>query len=124
MKRYVIKGPNKGVRGTVNIEGAKNSCLPLMASSVLFEDPVIFKNVPLVRDVITMCNLLTALGSKVKISEKKKSITIINKKKQFTLKSSRQEKEEEVIQTREEARGFWSNCCRWKRQKNNNIHNK
>ena len=82
MKEYVIKGPNKGIRDKiVNIEGAKNSCLPLMASSVLFEDPVTFINVPLVKDVITMCNLLTALGSKVEISKKKKSITIINKKK-------------------------------------------
>ena len=80
MKRYVIKGPNKGVRGTVNIEGAKNSCLSLMASSILFENPITFKNVPLVKDVMTMCNLLTALGSKVAISEKKKSITIINNK--------------------------------------------
>ena len=80
MKRYAIKGPNKGVRGTVNIEGAKNSCLPLMASSILFENPITFKNVPLVKDVMTMCNLLTALGSKIKISEKKKSITIINNK--------------------------------------------
>ena len=80
MKRYVIKGPNKGVRGTVNIEGAKNSCLSLMASSILFENPITFKNVPLVKDVMTMCNLLTALGSKVEISEKKKSITIINNK--------------------------------------------
>ena len=63
MKEYVIKGPNKGIRDKiVNIEGAKNSCLPLMASSVLFEDPVTFINVPLVKDVITMCNLLTALG--------------------------------------------------------------
>ena len=67
MKRYAIKGPNKGVRGTVNIEGAKNSCLPLMASSILFENPITFKNVPLVKDVMTMCNLLTALGSKVEI---------------------------------------------------------
>ncbi len=80
MKRYVIKGPNKGVRGTVNIEGAKNSCLSLMASSILFENPITFKNVPLVKDVMTMCNLLTALGSKVAISEKKKSITITNNK--------------------------------------------
>jgi len=80
MKRYAIKGPNKGVRGTVNIEGAKNSCLSLMASSILFENPITFKNVPLVKDVMTMCNLLTALGSKVEISEKKKSITIINNK--------------------------------------------
>ena len=81
MKHYVIKGPNRVRDKIVSIEGAKNSCLPLMASSVLFDDPVTFTNVPLVKDVITMCNLLTALNSQVIISEKKKSITIINKKR-------------------------------------------
>ena len=81
MKHYVIKGPNRVRNKIVSIEGAKNNCLPLMASSVLFDDPVTFTNVPLVKDVITMCNLLTALNSQVIISEKKKSITIINKKK-------------------------------------------
>ena len=81
MQKYIIKGSNKGVRGSVDISGAKNSCLPLMASSILFEDTVTFKNVPFVKDVITMCNLLEALGSKVQISEKNKIIKITNKKK-------------------------------------------
>ena len=81
MQKYIIKGSNKGVRGSVDISGAKNSCLPLMASSILFEDTVTIKNVPFVKDVITMCNLLEALGSKVQISEKNKIIKITNKKK-------------------------------------------
>ena len=81
MKQYLIKGPNKGVSGTIVIEGAKISCLVLMASSVLFEGKVTFTNVPLVSDVLTMIKLLTAINSKVIISEKKKSVTIINKKK-------------------------------------------
>ena len=81
MKHYVIKGPNRVRNKIVSIEGAKNSCLPLMASSVLFDDPVTFTNVPLVKDVITICNLIPALNIQVIISEKKKSITIINKKR-------------------------------------------
>ena len=80
MQKYIIKGSNKGVRGSVDISGAKNSCLPLMASSILFEDTVTIKNVPFVKDVITMCSLLEALGSKVQISEKNKIIKITNKK--------------------------------------------
>ena len=81
MKHYVVKGPNKVRNKIVSIEGAKNCCLPLMASSVLFDDPVTFTNVPLVKDVVTMSNLLTTtLDSKVEISEKRKSITITNKK--------------------------------------------
>ncbi len=81
MKRYIIKGPNKGVSGSVNIEGAKNSCLPLLASSILFQDSITLTNVPLVKDVLTMCNLLEELGSKVEVSEKNKTIKVINKKK-------------------------------------------
>ncbi|MDC0054413.1 UDP-N-acetylglucosamine 1-carboxyvinyltransferase [Candidatus Pelagibacter sp.] len=81
MKQYLIKGPNKGVSGTIDIEGAKNSCLPLLASSILFQDSIVLTNVPLVKDVLTMCNLLEELGSKVEISEKNKTIKVINKKK-------------------------------------------
>jgi len=81
MQEYIIKGSNKGVRGSVDISGAKNSCLPLLASSILFEDTVTFKNIPLTTDVLTMAKLLETLGSKVEISEKNKSIKIINKKK-------------------------------------------
>ena len=72
MKYYTIKGPNRA-SGIVNVEGAKNCCLPLLASSILFKDSITLTNAPLVKDVLTMCNLLKVLGSKVEISEKKKN---------------------------------------------------
>ena len=81
MIRYIIKGPNKGVSGSVDIEGAKNSCLPLLAASILFQDSITLTNVTLAKDVLTMCNLLEVLGSKVEISEKNRTIRVINKKK-------------------------------------------
>ena len=80
MKRFIITGPSKAVNGMVNISGAKNSCLPLMAASILFKKEVILRNVPLVQDVFTMKDLLISLGSKVKILEKKKIMIITNKK--------------------------------------------
>ena len=80
MKKFIITGPSKAVNGMVNISGAKNSCLPLMAASILFKKEVILRNVPLVQDVITMKDLLISLGSKVKILEKKKIMIITNKK--------------------------------------------
>jgi len=80
MKRFIITGPSKAVNGIVNISGAKNSCLPLMAASILFKKEVILRNVPLVQDVFTMKDLLISLGSKVKIFEKKKMMIITNKK--------------------------------------------
>ena len=79
MKRFIIKGPNKAIKGEVNISGAKNSCLPLMAASILFKNKVILKNVPFVKDVLTMKDLLVSLGAKIDFSEKKKMMTITNK---------------------------------------------
>ncbi len=80
MKKFIIKGPNKSVKGEVNISGAKNSCLPLMAASILFKNKVVLKNVPFVKDVYTMKDLLISLGAKVNFSESKKFMTIINTK--------------------------------------------
>ena len=80
MKKFIITGPSKAVNGIVNISGAKNSCLPLMAASILFKKEVILRNIPLVQDVFTMKDLLISLGSKVKNLEKKKIMIITNKK--------------------------------------------
>jgi len=80
MKRLIIKGPNKAIKGEVHISGAKNSCLPLMAASILFKNKVTLKNVPFVKDVHTMKDLLVSLGAKVDFSESKKIMTITNKK--------------------------------------------
>ena len=81
MKKFIINGPNKAIKGEVNISGAKNSCLPLMAASILFKKKVILRNVPLVKDVLTMKDLLISLGSKVEIIKEKKIIKITNNKK-------------------------------------------
>ena len=81
MRKFIIKGPNKASNGEVNISGAKNSCLPLMAASILFKNKVTLKNVPLVKDVFTMKDLLVSLGAKVDISVSKKMMTITNAKK-------------------------------------------
>jgi len=80
MKRFIIKGPNKVIKGEVDVSGAKNSCLPLMAASILFKKNVILKNVPFVKDVLTMKDLLVSLGAKVDFSESKKIMTINNNK--------------------------------------------
>ena len=80
MEKFIIKGPNKAVKGEIDISGAKNSCLPLMAASILFKKKVTLRNVPFVKDVHTMRNLLVSLGSKIEFSESKKTMTIINKK--------------------------------------------
>ena len=80
MEKFIIKGPNKAVKGEIDISGAKNSCLPLMAASILFKKKVTLRNVPFVKDVHTMRNLLVSLGSKIEFSESKKTMTITNNK--------------------------------------------
>jgi len=83
MERFLIKGfASKGVRGQVSCSGAKNAVLPLMASSILFDDTITLQNVPLgTNDVKTMIVLLKSLGSRVQIIKKKKTLKITNKKK-------------------------------------------
>ena len=83
MKRFLINGPNKGVKGEINVSGAKNSCLPLMAASILFKKKVILRNVPFVKDVLTMKDLLISLGSKVELIKEKKIINKIYPKYQI-----------------------------------------
>ena len=64
MDKFQIKGPCK-IKGEVEISGAKNSALVLLAATLLFDKPVILKNLPRVRDIDTMLNLLKSLGSKI-----------------------------------------------------------
>lgn len=86
MKKFLIEGPCK-VKGTVNISGSKNSALPILASTILFDKYVEIKNLPRVKDIETMLNLLRSLGSKVIISKKKNSVKIYNKKRNKTFVS-------------------------------------
>ena len=76
MKKFLINGPNKAIKGELNVSGAKNACLPLMAASILFKKKVILRNVPFVKDVLTMKDLLISLGSKVEIIKEKKIINV------------------------------------------------
>ncbi len=75
MDKFLIKGPSK-VKGIVNISGSKNAALPILASTILFDKPVIIENLPRVKDIDTMINLLKSLGSKVEFFKNKKTVKI------------------------------------------------
>jgi len=64
MEKIVIEGGNR-LEGEVIISGAKNSVLPLMASTILTSGVNSFTNVPDLHDVRTMSKLLVMLGAKV-----------------------------------------------------------
>jgi len=86
MEKFLIKGPCK-IKGEVNISGSKNAALPILAATLLFDKPVIIENLPRVRDIDTMLNLLRSLGSKIQLSRNKKLVKISKTKKLKTFAS-------------------------------------
>jgi UDP-N-acetylglucosamine 1-carboxyvinyltransferase len=69
MDKLVING-GKPLQGDVTISGAKNAALPIMAASLLATDNVTISNVPHLKDVTTMMELLGQLGAKLVVDEK------------------------------------------------------
>lgn len=63
MEKLVILG-GKRLSGKVRASTSKNATLPIMAASLLSEEPTIIKNTPKLTDVETMIEMLTALGVK------------------------------------------------------------
>lgn len=61
MSRLVVR-PAGPLGGEVQIKGAKNSALKLMAACLLAEGRYVLRNVPRISDVDHMCGLLEALG--------------------------------------------------------------
>jgi UDP-N-acetylglucosamine 1-carboxyvinyltransferase len=68
MDKFLIKG-GKALKGTVAISGAKNSALPAMAAALLTNERVVVRNVPKVRDLVTMSKLLAFMDAKVSVTE-------------------------------------------------------
>ncbi len=81
MDKFLIKGPCK-LKGQVTVSGSKNAALPILASTILFDKVVIIKNLPRVKDIDTMLNLLKSLGSNIEFFNNKKIVKITKKKKQ------------------------------------------
>ena len=65
MDKFVINGPCK-VKGQIKVSGSKNAALPILAATLLFDEPVELSNVPNVRDIRTMYDLLRSLNKKIK----------------------------------------------------------
>ncbi|MFQ5855704.1 MAG: UDP-N-acetylglucosamine 1-carboxyvinyltransferase [Anaerolineae bacterium] len=61
MAKFIIEG-GRPLRGTVTPSGNKNAALPILAASLLTDQPITLENVPRIRDVETMLQLLADLG--------------------------------------------------------------
>ncbi|MDO4890004.1 MAG: UDP-N-acetylglucosamine 1-carboxyvinyltransferase [Coriobacteriaceae bacterium] len=64
-EEVIIVRESKNLSGTVNVSGAKNSALKLIAASILGQGESVIHNVPLISDIDIMCKVVERLGGKV-----------------------------------------------------------
>ncbi len=69
MDRLVIEG-GAPLSGEIAVSGAKNATLPIFTAALLTDEPLVVANVPHLRDVTTMLNLLAQMGVSVSMDEK------------------------------------------------------
>ncbi|MEE3380136.1 MAG: UDP-N-acetylglucosamine 1-carboxyvinyltransferase, partial [Lachnospiraceae bacterium] len=69
MEQYVIKGGTP-LKGDVEIGGAKNAALAILAAAVMTDDSVIIRNVPDVRDVNVLLGAIEDIGAHVERIER------------------------------------------------------
>jgi UDP-N-acetylglucosamine 1-carboxyvinyltransferase len=80
LDKLIICG-GKRLKGEVEISGAKNAALPIMAASLLAEGSSVINKVPILRDVITMGKLLSYLGAEFSYEDRKAYINTENVRK-------------------------------------------
>ena len=67
--QYVVEGGRR-LSGTIRPSGNKNAALPIVAASLLTEHPVTLQNVPRIRDVENLVELVKSTGVKVEWAER------------------------------------------------------
>jgi len=61
MEKFIIEGGH-ALQGEFTPSGNKNAALPILAATLLTDEPIILHNMPIILDVIAMKNLLESLG--------------------------------------------------------------
>jgi len=79
-----VKGGQK-LEGEVMPSGSKNSAVALISSSILFDKPVVLRNVPDIKDVEMLFNILEKLGSRLNWNRQEKKVEIDNSNISFSL---------------------------------------
>lgn len=74
MDKLVIFG-GRPLNGEVKISGAKNAVLPILAATLLIDEPCVIKNAPYLRDTNTMLRILRSLGKNAEFSNDKIVVT-------------------------------------------------
>ena len=82
MQKLEVFGANK-LKGEIDISGSKNASLPILAATLLTNKKVYLDNLPKVKDIETMINLLRSLASKTKFNKKNLLVDNFNQNKNF-----------------------------------------
>ena len=64
MEQYIIKGGNP-LAGEVEISGAKNAALGILAAAIMTDETVLIENLPDVRDINVLLEAMESIGVKV-----------------------------------------------------------
>jgi UDP-N-acetylglucosamine 1-carboxyvinyltransferase len=76
MDALLIQGPTK-LSGEVAVSGSKNTALPFLFASLLFDNEVKFKNIPRLWDIETTLQLLTEMGAKTEWNKAEGTVSIL-----------------------------------------------
>jgi UDP-N-acetylglucosamine 1-carboxyvinyltransferase len=68
MERIWVRGGRR-LKGTIQISGAKNAALPLMAASLLTSESITLSNVPRLADIATLASLLGQHGVGIDLTD-------------------------------------------------------
>ena len=69
MEKFVIHG-GKPLHGTVQISGAKNAAVALVAATILCDEPCVLENVPEISDITKYMKILREMGAEVRLLDK------------------------------------------------------
>jgi len=67
LSKFIVSGGNS-LEGLVKINGAKNAALPIIAATLLADTPSNLKDIPILRDVTNLCEIIRRMGADVKQS--------------------------------------------------------
>ena len=77
MEKYIIQGGAK-LTGSTKVSGAKNVALKALVAACLTEDTVIIRNLPLIKDVKIMIDIIREIGGTVELTDHVAKVSVRN----------------------------------------------
>lgn len=71
MESFIING-GKSLSGEIEVRGAKNAALPILAACLLTKEPCVIDNIPLIEDVFRLLDILKEMGAQIDWLDKRK----------------------------------------------------